>query len=171
MSPELEKECEYLINKFVLEENIKDFYLSPSMRFLSEKQKINLDYFKKCLGCISNLSWGFNTNPGSFYNELSEYFIEYFSDHLDWKWVSSSSKLSEEFVEKNLDKVNWHNMMNRQFFSEDFMTRHVDKLGDYQIWVNYLYNYKCRPSKNFLLKHKDRIRKDLWEHDLIQKLL
>ena len=171
MSPELEEECFRIINRFCYEPNKDKFFVCPSVFFITDNSKLNIEYFSKCLKNIHGHSKGLVADPNSFYSFISQDFVEYFHEHLDWKWISSSTKLSESFIEKYKDKLCWQNMMHRQKFTEEFLNKHLDMMGDYQNWVNLLYNPWFKTSKEFLLTHKDKIRKDLWEHDIVQKLL
>ena len=55
----------------------------------------------------------------SYYQNLSEEFIEKHSDKLDWYYISSQQNLSEEFIRKHIDKINTYSLMNNNYISRE----------------------------------------------------
>ena len=64
----------------------------------------------------------------SYYQKLSESFIEKFQNKVDWNCISSSQKLSEPFIEKFQDKVYWRYISYRQTLSPSFQEKWNHKL-------------------------------------------
>jgi len=64
----------------------------------------------------------------SYYQMISEQFIEKYSDKLRWAGISLAQELSEQFMEKHSDKLTWDYISMSQKLSEDFIERHMDKL-------------------------------------------
>ena len=64
----------------------------------------------------------------STYQQLSEDFIEKYSDLVSWEQISGWQKLSENFIERHSDKVVWHYISIYQQLSEDFIRRHKKEL-------------------------------------------
>jgi hypothetical protein len=54
----------------------------------------------------------------SYYQNLSEKFIEKHSDKLDWKWISRYQELSEEFIKEHLNKIDIDFLMKNNDISE-----------------------------------------------------
>jgi hypothetical protein len=55
----------------------------------------------------------------SFWQKLSESFIEKHSDKLYWKWISKYQNLSEEFIRKHINKININCLMRNKNLSGD----------------------------------------------------
>lgn len=171
MNDNIKEECLCLIYKYAHEPSTM---LNPNSVFMITGNRVNEFNFRKALklGFHQLTKLGFNTNPSNFYGELSEPFIEYFEESLDWLWVSSDSILSEAFVEKHMDKLNWRNMLNNQVFSESFLEKHIFKWGgDKQNWVNLSHNFKSEfaVSPDFYLRHLDKIDESLLLDDYTYK--
>ncbi len=43
----------------------------------------------------------------SYFQKLSEKFIEKHKDKINWYWVSYYQTISEDFIEKHKDKIDW----------------------------------------------------------------
>ena len=54
-----------------------------------------------------------------------EKYIEYFNDE-DWGDISYYQTLSESFIEKYFDKVDWYYISGYQILSEKFIEKHLD---------------------------------------------
>ena len=64
----------------------------------------------------------------SYYQELSEDFIEKHKDRVNWNYISYCQKLSEDFIEKHMDRVDWDYISSRQKLSKSFRQK-MKKMG------------------------------------------
>ena len=55
----------------------------------------------------------------SYYQSLSEIFIEKYSNKLDWQSISMCQNLSEEFIRKHINKICTHHLMINKNISEE----------------------------------------------------
>jgi hypothetical protein len=79
--------------------------------------------------------------------ELEEY-IKFFSDY-DLEVISYTQNLSEEFIEKYSDKVDWYYISSRQNLSEEFIRKHINKIHISWLMNN---NFISRKLKNKIKK-------------------
>jgi hypothetical protein len=47
----------------------------------------------------------------------------------DWNYISYYQDLSEDFIEKHLDEVDWDNISFNQKLSESFIKKHINKIN------------------------------------------
>ena len=98
----------------------------------------------------------------SYYQKLSEEFIEKYVDKIEWWYISRYQKLSESFIEKHIDKVDWVCISISQKLSEVFIEKHIDK-------INWRYISQCQTlSESFIEKHDDKV--NWWYISKYQKL-
>ena len=83
--------------------------------------------------------------------DLSEDFLEFFSNEIGWNRISSRFKLSEKFIEQHQDKVNWNSISFYQVLSEYFIEKYQDKLDWSKISI------KQKLSKEFIEKFQDKL--------------
>lgn len=89
----------------------------------------------------------------SFYQKLSEDFVERNLDILDFKTLISVQDLSEGFIEKHLDKVEFPLLVFHRPLSEGFIERYMEKLDLYNVSM-----YQ-KLSESFIEKHIDKFLK------------
>jgi hypothetical protein len=82
---------------------------------------------------------------------LSESFIERWSDKLDWNYVCTYQRLSENFIEKMKSRVKWYYISENQELSEEF----IDRWQNFVIW-SCISSYQ-KLSIDFLEKFQDKI--------------
>ena len=87
----------------------------------------------------------------SYYQRLSEAFIEKHADHMDWWVISYNQTLSEAIIEKHADRVDWQLISGHQTLSEAFREKHADHLD--WLWIS----GRQKLSEAFIEKHADRI--------------
>ncbi|ALN97736.1 putative tryptophan repeat gene family protein [Bacillus phage vB_BpuM-BpSp] len=86
-------------------------------------EKITIEFAEENIK--DNLDWAFVSG----YRELSEEFIERFSDKIRWEWVAHGTRnLSEPFIEKYSDKLNWLHISSDHKLSESFIIKHQEKI-------------------------------------------
>lgn len=111
------------------------------------KKKCNwIDLYQK-EESIENAFNGFNPLL-----ELSEDFINFFSEDIGWYKISKNIKLDEKFIEKNSDKVNWAMVCQFQNLSENFIERNLDKIS----WSKLSLGQK-RLSEEFIWKYRTKL--------------
>ncbi len=86
--------------------------------------------------------------------QLSERFMEEFQDKLNWTSISKKQTLSEDFIRKFADKVNWNYISTQQRLSENFIREFADKVN----WLNISKTQKI--SEAFIEEFKDRVHWD-----------
>lgn len=65
---------------------------------------------------------------------MSETFLEKYADKANkWEIVSYYQDLSEKFMEKFVDKLNWNYISQKQHLSRNFMVKYFDKLNT--LWL------------------------------------
>ena len=57
------------------------------------------------------------------------WFVEKYSDKLDWKYVSRNPGMTPEFFEKHLDKLDWEMVARNIGMTPEFFEKHLDKLN------------------------------------------
>jgi hypothetical protein len=83
--------------------------------------------------------------------QLSESFIEYSTDLVDWRYVSMYQKLEMDFIARFKDLVYWKYISNCQKLSVNFIERHSD-------WVDWKsISYCQRLTLKFILKHRNKL--------------
>lgn len=80
---------------------------------------------------------------------LSEEFIEYNMDKVNWLQISESQCISESFIEKHIDRMNWSYISAYQTLSESFIEKHIDNVN----WFFLFKNKKINMSYEFIVKH------------------
>jgi hypothetical protein len=55
----------------------------------------------------------------SYYQNLSEKFIEKHSDKVFWNYISESQKLSEVFIKKHINKIKIDFLMDNKYISKE----------------------------------------------------
>ena len=98
------------------------------------KPIVNVEQILEELKCSLTIE---DWHLASFYQTLSEPFIEKYKDKVDWIYISSYQKLSEPFIEKWKNKVGWYCISSYQELSESFIEKWKNKIN-----FNYLSNNK-----------------------------
>ena len=101
-------------------------------------------------------------NYESYFNPLSEEFIERNKDLVNWVCISKYQKLSEKFIERNKDLVDWICISVYQKLSEEFIERNKDRVN--WVWIS---EYQ-KLSEEFIERNKDLV--DWWSISKYQKL-
>lgn len=85
------------------------------------------------------------------YIKLSESFIEYSVEYVDWKYISMYQKLQMDFIWKYRDYVYWKYISNCQKLSVKFIEWHSD-------WVDWKSISYCQKlTLKFILKHRNKL--------------
>lgn len=87
----------------------------------------------------------------SIYQNLSEKFIEKYSDKLNWELISTHQKLSENFIDKYVNKLAWCEISKHQRLSENFIEKYANKINWY--WISEYQNL----SEEFIEKHSNQV--------------
>lgn len=72
---------------------------------------------------IKHVDW----NAVSKKYDLTEQFIDKYSDYLNWREVFKHNDLSNEIIEKHIDKVHWLTIFNYQLISDKLYTLLCEK--------------------------------------------
>ena len=78
------------------------------------------------------------------YQNLSEEFIEKYSDKVYWSLICKYQNLSEKFIEKYQDKVYWPYISNFQKLSEKFIKKHINQIDISCLMANEKISYKIK---------------------------
>jgi hypothetical protein len=84
-------------------------------------------------GDINKVDWDY---VSANYN-MSEEFIEFYQDKLNWSFISCNGNLSmsENFIDRHKDKLNWK-YISCMVLSDEFVVKHTDKINiDHQNWA------------------------------------
>ena len=97
------------------------------------------------------------TNPSLLKkkNHLSESFIRYFYNKLDWGLISSHQTLSEKLIREFHDKVDWYSISCHQKLSKSFIGEFKDEVS----WEEICCHQKL--SESFIREFQDRVS---WNH-------
>ena len=134
---------------------------SNSFRYIFEEESdLDLEYdledFKrKCVWknlCLEAISKKKDSEGYNQLFELSESFIDYFSEDIGWYLLSRNISLSEGYIEKNWRKVSWAMISQFQNLSEEFIERNCDKVSWSKISLG-----QRRLSENFIWKYKQKL--------------
>ncbi len=82
---------------------------------------------------------------------LSEAFINEFEKKVCWYWICRKQKLSENFIKNNITKIDWIGASFNQILSEGFINEYQDKVD----WVGISCNQKL--SEKFILDHHTKV--------------
>jgi hypothetical protein len=77
-------------------------------KYSEEELENNINYF-------CNYDWYLI----SYSQNLSEEFIEKYSDKLDWDWISECQNLSEQFIRKHIGKIDIGWLVNNKYISKE----------------------------------------------------
>ena len=70
----------------------------------------------------------------SYVGKLPAYFIDKFSDELDWTFLVMYQEIPEALLDKYKDKLNWKKVCIHQKMSEDFMIEHEELMHWKEVW-------------------------------------
>jgi hypothetical protein len=135
------------------ENELLEFVNEYGWKGVSRESEMSEEFMDKY---SDKLDWG----RVSTYQTLSESFIEKHKNEVDWLGVSANQKLSESFIEKFKDRVDWANISSNQSLSESFIEKHQDKV----VWDDISQYQKL--SEEFIEKNKSKFPKDTWKYTL-----
>ena len=114
---------------------------------------IHVKYSEKELEDNIHLFDKFDWMDISFYQTLSEVFIEKYLHKLSIYYICSRQDLSEKFIAKHANKITWDSICKYQNLSEKFIQKHIDKIN---IHINLLMK-----NNRISLKLKNKIKKEI----------
>jgi hypothetical protein len=132
--------------------------LSNSLIYIFEDSDFNYDlsydiddFKKKCRWKDIKIEISSDSKAKEGFNELfelSESFIDTFSEDMGWYLISKNINLSEHYIEKNSEKLNWQMICQFQNLSENFIERNLDKISWFKLSLG-----QKRLSEEFILKY------------------
>lgn len=123
----------------------------------SSDEEIDLDLVDS-LGMNYNY-WG----KISLRKDLSEYFIDKYSDKLYWYFICVYTKMSELFMNRHLSKLNWDNICFYQDISLSFIKSNINKVNPFILKI------KHKIDDDFISENFDKNWKDEFSYPMYLK--
>ena len=109
---------------------------------------------------LTKLEW----NYISYYQNISESFIEKYSDKVNWDILSMCRQLSEGLIDKYKDKVNWNRAIRCQKLSYSFLEKNI------YLYSLYIKNIMSCVNKDIIIalqkKYQNKYEIDKLEYEL-----